>query len=98
MGVCTGEATGMAQLLLKSHYTDSFSCTSSSAASYFSWNSGMADSLLHIPCLSLLFGAFFQSKMCPTFFGMLFVILKDSFLLPSRTSANDFYCVSSSIF
>lgn len=98
VGFCTGEAIGLVQLLLKSHCTDSFSYTSYSAASYFSWNSGMSNSLLHTSCHPLLFGAVFQSKMCPVFCGMLFIILKDSFLRASRTSENSFYCVSTSIF
>lgn len=85
-GFCTGGATEMVQLLLKSQYTDSFSYTPHFTASYFSWNSGMSNSLLHIPGHPLLFGAVFQSKMRPLFCGTLFIILKDGFLMPSRTS------------
>lgn len=62
-----------------------------STVSYFSWNSMVSNSLLHIACRPLLFGAAFQSKMCSIFCYPLFIILKDSFLLPSKTSENYFY-------
>lgn len=69
-----------------------------SIISYFSWNSMMSNSLPRIACHPLSFGAVFQSKMCSIFCYPLFIILKDSFLLPSRTSENFFYSLSTSVY